>query len=186
MKILCTGNPNVMGIAHAVNRVWPTTSFISRTTGYDLATQEGLSKFKETIAEYDVFINNSQVVPGTQEALLNIANEVWAHGHVFNIGSVAEYPRWEWFDPPYSAEKKSLRNRSLDLCNENFKTTHRVVGGFQDMSPTTAHKMDPITIVNTIKWILESEFDVPLIGIERLADHKNYWKDKQDEAKNTQ
>jgi hypothetical protein len=51
MKILCTGNPNDMGIAHAVKRVWPNASFVSRTNGYDLSTQEGLDKFKETIAE---------------------------------------------------------------------------------------------------------------------------------------
>jgi hypothetical protein len=186
MKILCTGNPNDMGIAHAVKRVWPNASFVSRTNGYDLSTQEGLDKFKETIAEYDVFVNNSQVVPGTQETLLNITSKVWTTGHVFNIGSVAEYKRWEWFDPLYSAEKRSLRELSLELCNEHFKTTHIVVGGFQDMSPNTEHKMDPINIVNAINWILTSEFDVPLIGIERLADHKNYWKDKQDEATNTQ
>ena len=172
MNVICTGNPNIIGIAKATKQIFPNATFVSRATGYDLSTSEGIEKFKAIISDFDVFINSSQVAPGTQEKLLKITHECCTTGHVFNIGSIAEYKRWEWFDPPYTEEKRKLRETSLELCNQHFKTTHIVLGGFQDNSPNTQFKMDAIEIVNTIKWILECNFDVTIIGIERLADHK--------------
>lgn len=173
MKIACTGNPNDIGIARSIAKVFPNSSFMSRSSGYDLTTHEGLTKFRNDIIEYDVFVNSSQISSGTQELLLNIVREVWTKGHVFNIGSIAEYKRWEWFDPQYTTEKRSLRERSIDLHSEHFKTTHVVVGGFQDASPGTHFKMDPINIANTVKWILECDHDVPIIGIEQASDYKH-------------
>jgi hypothetical protein len=167
-KILCTGNPTHPGIARAVLSVFPEAEFVSRSYGYDLSTQLGLTKFKDKVQNFDVFINNAQVVPGTQETLLRIVNDVWTTGHVFNIGSIAEYKKWEWFDPPYTEEKRRLKETSLDMCTANFKTTHMIVGGFQDQTPGHEHKLDPINIVNIIKWILECEFNVPVIGVERI------------------
>ena len=181
MKVVCTGNPNNLGIASSIAKVFPDVKFMSRATGYDLTTEEGLSKFRTDIVEYDVFINSSQISPGTQEVLLNITREVWIKGHVFNIGSIAEYKRWEWFDPPYTDEKRKLRETSIDLYDENFKTTHIVVGGFKDSSTRTQFKMDPINIANTIKWVLECDHDVPIIGVERASDHKHI-KRNQDEV----
>jgi hypothetical protein len=32
--------------------------------------------------------------------------------------------------------------------------------------------MDPLEIANTIKWILDSNFHVPVIGIEKVVDTK--------------
>lgn len=177
-RILCTGNPNDRGIAQALKSVFPDTEFVSRSTGFDLSTNEGLSKFEDKIKSFNVFVNVSQVVPGTQEKLLRLTHKHWTTGHVFNIGSVAEYSRWADFDPPYSAEKLSLREAGLELSSELFKTTHMIVGGFQDSSDDSDRKMDPIHIVNAIKWVLESEIDIPIIGLERLSDHKNYWKGK--------
>ena len=58
-KIICTGNPNKVGIANAVFKAFPDTTFISLSTGYDLLSEEGQSKFRKIIKDYNVFINGS-------------------------------------------------------------------------------------------------------------------------------
>jgi len=169
-KILCTGNPTNAGIAQAVQEFFPDTTFVSRSHGYDLSTTVGLDKFASIVKNYNVFINNSQISPGTQERLLNIVHSNWTSGHVFNIGSIAEYKKWEWFDPAYTQEKRSLKENSLAMCTENFKTTHIIVGGFQDSSSADPARMNPLEIVKFIKYILESNINIPLIGIEKIID----------------
>ena len=169
-NIICTGNPIYPGIAQAVSILFDNVSFVSRSSGYDLSTDEGRYKFQQVIGNYNVFINNSQVVPGTQEALLNITKNVWKSGHVFNIGSIAEYPRWEWFDPVYTNEKRKLKELSIDLCSQEFKTTHMTVGGFKDMASSDQDRMDPVEIANVIKWILENNLHIPVIGVEKIID----------------
>ena len=80
------------------------------------------------------------------------AFDLWAAGKdLKKTKGIKQYKRWEWFDPPYTEEKRKLRETSLELCNQHFKTTHIVLGGFQDNSPNTQFKMDAIEIVNTIK-----------------------------------
>jgi hypothetical protein len=91
-------------------------------------------------------------------------------GHVFNIGSIAEYKRWEWYDADYTAEKRSLRETSLELCTEFFKTTHIVTGGFQDATSDHPDRMDPVEIVNAVKYVLSSKVNIPIIGIEKIND----------------
>jgi NADP-dependent 3-hydroxy acid dehydrogenase YdfG len=169
-KIICTGNPNTPGIPNAVNKQFPNTTFISLSTGYDLVTDEGQNKFKDIVAEFNVFINVAQLSNGAQEKLLRIAHESGMQGHVFNIGSIAEYKRWEWYDADYTAEKRSLRETSLELCTEFFKTTHIVTGGFQDATSDHPDRMDPMEIVNAIKYILESKVNIPIIGVEKIND----------------
>jgi hypothetical protein len=171
-KIICTGNPNCCGIAQSISAIFPNVYFVSRSTGYDLAVDAGRKKFQEVIKHYNVFINVSQVVPGTQEALLTITRNSWDSGHVFNIGSTAEYTKWEWFDPAYTDEKRKLKELSIDLCSENFKTTHMTVGGFKDTTNSSQDRMDPAEIANVIKWILESNLHIPVIGVEKIFDKK--------------
>lgn len=182
-KIICTGNPNDRGIAQAIKSLFPNADFLSRTTGYDLSLtdKESEERLLQKLGNYNVLINNAQICVGGQERLLKLTHSIWKTGHVFNIGSVAEYKRWENFDPPYTKEKRALRDLSLELGDQFFKTTHMIVGGFKDRSDNSDHKMDPIVIAKTIKWILENEVDIPIIGIERMSDHKNYWKGKRDE-----
>lgn len=169
-RILCTGNPTKPGIPYAISKHFSNVTFISLSTGYDLNTTEGQSKFKSIIKDYNVFINVAQLLDGAQEALLKIAHDTGMKGHVFNIGSIAEYTRWEWYDANYTKEKKSLRETSLELCTEFFKTTHIVVGGFQDATSDDPSRMDPKEIVNAIQYILNSNVNIPLIGVEKIND----------------
>ena len=170
LKILCTGNPNKVGITKAVVETFPDVDCIHLSNGYDLVTAEGQEKFKSIIKNYNVFINVSQLSNGAQEKLLKIAHKSGMKGHVFNIGSIAEYKRWEWYDANYTAEKRRLRETSLDLCSEMFKTTHVVVGGFRDSSKDNIERMDPVEIVKIIKYILESPINIPIVGVEKIVD----------------
>jgi|TARA_B110000908_G_C10017604_1_gene341473 hypothetical protein len=169
-KIICTGNPVKPGIPNAVNTHFSNVKFISLSNGYDLNTEEGRQKFKSIIKDYNVFVNVAQLTNGSQEKLLKIAYETGMKGHVFNIGSIAEYKRWEWYDTNYTVEKRSLREASLELCSEFFKTTHIIVGGFQDSTSADSSRMDPSEIVNIIKYILESSINIPIVGIEKIVD----------------
>lgn len=169
-KIICTGNPNKEGIPSAVYKIFPETTFISKSNGYDLTSEDGKEKFKNIIKNYNVFMNVAQLSNGAQEDLLHIAYDAGMQGHVFNIGSIAEYKRWEWYDKKYTEEKRKLREASLDLCSEYFKTTHIIVGGFQDNSNSDINRMDPSEIVKAIDYVLKSNVNIPLIGIEKIND----------------
>jgi hypothetical protein len=171
-RILCTGNPIKPGIPNAVNKHFSNVTFISLSNGYDLNTEKGQQQFKSIIKDFDVFVNVAQLTNGSQEKLLKIAYKTGMKGHIFNIGSIAEYKRWEWYDTNYTQEKRSLREASLDLCTEFFKTTHIIVGGFQDSTSADASRMDPAEIVNIIKYILESPINIPIVGIEKIVDAK--------------
>ena len=173
LRVLCTGNPLDRGIAMATKKVFPNAEFISRTNGFDLSfpNAKDEQKFREKLKDYNLFINNVFVRQGVQEYLLRIVREEWTEGHVFNIGSLDEHKKWAGNDLPYTLDKLKLRESSLELGNEVFKTTHIVVGGFQALTVGTTPTMDPIHIANTIKWIAEAEFEVPIFAIEQQTDY---------------
>jgi hypothetical protein len=176
MKILCTGNPT-SGIAQSIQKLYPETMFVSRSNGYNLTTDEGIEKFKKLLPDYNVFINHAQLTGTTQCNLLNITRDLWATGYVINIGSVIEFKRWEWLEPKAAEEKRKLRDLSLELNSEHFKTTHLIVGGLQSCNndPLRIHTD---RIAETIKWILENENHVPLLYVDHVSDEliKRYLK----------
>jgi hypothetical protein len=169
VRIICTGNPTA-GIARSIQKIYPDTTFISRSNGYDLTTAEGVDKFKDIISNFDVFINHAQLQGTTiQRDLLQYTKDLWIEGYVINIGSVIEFKRWEWLDPAAAKEKRQLRDLSLELSSEHFKTTHLIVGGLQSSN------RDPLRIhtdrvAETIKWILENENHIPLIYVDHVSD----------------
>lgn len=169
-RILCTGNPNDFTVARAVKQIFPTADFASRATGYDLRMWDLVDEdhFKKQIVNYNVLINSSFVSGGAQQKILEITRELWSEGHVFNIGSTAEYEGRNSFFPLYSVQKRSLRDMSLSMCSQKFKTTHMTVGGLNDGKQEHADWLDPIEIANTIKWILDSKVNIPIIGIEKI------------------
>ena len=168
MKILCTGNPS-FGIAQSLQKIYPNITFISRSNGYDLTTEEGVSKFKKLVLEYEVFINHSQLESDYQRKLLTYTNQVWSSGHVINIGSVIEFKQWEWIEPTAAEEKRQLRDLSLSLSSEHFKTTHLIVGGLQSCNDDPL-RIHTDRIAETIKWVLENENHVPLLYVDHVSD----------------
>jgi hypothetical protein len=172
-RILCTGNPKDRGIAQSISRLFSNADFISRANGFDLffSTEDSEKKFREKLKDYNVFINNAYIGQGCQERLLKIVREEWSEGSVFNIGTLDEYEKWAWREPEYTEEKRKLRELGIELGDEKFKTTHIIVGGFQALTPGSSQTMDPIHIAESIKWILEAPFEVPIIGIQQMTDY---------------
>ena len=170
-RILCTGNPNDPNtIAAGVQAVFPGVAFASRSTGYDLTFKTAGSReyFSEQIKQYNILINSSFIANGVQEQVLLTTHQAWRHGHVINIGSASENNPDNYSHPEYARAKLALRQRSLDLYTYRFRTTHIVLGGLQN----TEHPewLAPKQIAGVIKWIVEADFDVPIIGIEPEKD----------------
>lgn len=174
MNILCSGNPGHVTVASAVQKVFPHTHFASRATGYDLRFWDtgSESHFKEQIAKYNVFINSSFICNGCQLALLEATHDIWASnnitGHIVNIGSTAEWLGIDSKFSTYSIQKRSLRDRSLQLNGKSrIKTTHIIVGGINDGVPAHANWLDLEHVANAIKWTLTHPCNIPLLQIEK-------------------
>lgn len=167
-KILCTGNPETSVIAQAVKQIFPEADFATKTAGYDLRMWDPTDEefFKKQIINYNVLINASFISNGAQQKILEITKELWSTGHVFNIGSTAEYEGRNSYLPHYSIQKRALRDMSLSLCTHHFKTTHITIGKLNDNNNIT--KLDPIHIAKAIEWILSLEINIPIIGIEKF------------------
>jgi hypothetical protein len=163
-RILCTGNPDrEFTIASGIRKVFPQANFISLSGGWDLSGD--LTEFQNLIPQYNVFINASRIENGCQLRLLNAAAEKLKYGHLFNVGSCTEYGSRS---SDYSAAKLALHRRSIELYTYRLRTTHIVLGGLEDdLHPEW---MPAERVANTIKWILQADFDVPVIGIEPEKD----------------
>lgn len=168
MKILCTGNPSHNTVARSIKKYFPTADFASRHSGYDLRMWDTESEnfFKNKIVNYNILINSSFISLGAQLKILNLTAEIWKSGHVINIGSTSEYSGRNSEFGMYSIDKKSLRDRSLQLNDKNFKTTHIIAGGLNDGNHEHKDWLNIDHLATTIKWILEQPFSVPIIGIE--------------------
>ena len=178
MNILCTGNPKHITIASAVKQYFPMANFASRATGYDLRFWDPGSEthFREQIINYNVFVNSSFICGGGQLALLEATHEEWANagisGHIINIGSTSEYlgvndnQAKDNIYGKYSIQKRSLRDRSLQLNGlDNIKTTHIVAGALNDGLPGNENWLDLTHIADTIVWVIEHPCLIPLIEI---------------------
>jgi hypothetical protein len=174
IKLLCTGKFGHGGIAASLPKYFPNTTFISRETGYDLTLNEVYERFIETVKNYNVFINHSQISLGMQECLLKDVFRVWQknniRGHIISIGSIIEFDEWQWLDQITAKEKLNIRNTSLYLNSENIKTTHLIVSGFNRFGEEEDVKINPDQIVETIKFILETDIDIPLIYVDKIND----------------
>ena len=167
-KIICTGNPNDRGVAMAMKKLFPETTFISRRTGYDLSTIAGMEKFKEALVNHNVLINNAEVLPGIQQQVLEIARGVWNTGHIFNMGSICEFERWQHIDPQCNLEKLKLRQTGLEMISTDLKVTHVISGGCQSLDSHSDNKMDPIYVAKVIKFALEFEKHIPVISVSEF------------------
>ena len=165
-RILCTGNPDVpYTIASGVKELWPDATFVSKSLGYDLEFTEANTsdRFEQLLKQHNVFINASRLYNGAQLKLLEIANRVWKYGHVVNIGSAHEYR----VDDDYSRSKLELRKRSIALNTYRFRTTHIILGGIKNHLPERQEWMTSIEIAHCIKWVLDSPYDIPILGFEQ-------------------
>jgi hypothetical protein len=172
IKVLCTGNSNDIGIAQEIKNLFPDAVFASRSSGFDLATKEGIAKLKDILPQFNVLVNNAYVSFGVQKEILKLTREVWESGHVFNIGSLDEYELYSHVNPRSHKENNELKNLGLSFNSDKFKVTHITVGIFK-----SSHKvktldldvMDPKYVASTIRWILDIGVDIPVIGIQKMT-----------------
>lgn len=173
MKILCTGNPSHTTVASAVKQRFDCVDFASRATGYDLRFWDNGSEtyFRQSICNYNVFINSAYICPGAQLALLEATHAEWSarniSGHIINIGSTAE---WEGLDTEYgsySIQKRGLRDRSLQLNGKKYiKTSHIIPGGLNDGKPNHETWLSLDIVADAISWILHHPAQIPLLQIQ--------------------
>lgn len=179
LRIICTGNPDVPGIAKHIKEIYPQTKFISRSSGYDLTTNSGILEFKSLLPGFDIFINHSQIASGVQENLLLYARKIWSSGHIFTIGSVLEFEQWSWIEPEVTHEKNRLKTLSLRLSEEHFKTSYITIGGLKKHENDNM-RLDPIKVAEAIRWILDNGLHIPLIYVDNLSnDLTNEWLSKK-------
>lgn len=173
IKVLCTGNSNDIGIAREIKNLFPDSVFASRSSGFDLSTDVGLSKLKDILPQFNVLINNAYVSFGVQKEILKLTREVWDAGHVFNIGSLDEYDLYSHVNPRSHIENTELKNLGLSLNSDKFKVTHITVGIFKSSHKAKTLEldvMDPKHVASTVKWILDIGVDIPVIGIQKMTD----------------
>lgn len=161
VKILCTGNPNnPHTLAHGLRKLYPDATFVSQSLGWDLTATS--DRFTELLQNHNIFVNSSYIAPGIQLNLLNIVADSWKFGHIINVGSSHEYTE----DSEYARSKRELRDRSLALHTYRLRTSHIILGGLQDGTIEHTTWLNTDQVASAIKWIIEANFDVPVLGIE--------------------
>jgi NAD(P)-dependent dehydrogenase (short-subunit alcohol dehydrogenase family) len=132
-------------------------------------TPESEKHFREQIRQYNVLINSSFISNGAQQKILETVREEWTSGHVINIGSTAEYEGRNSVIPQlYCIQKRALRDLSLSMNSNKFKTTHITVGGLNDGKADHKNWLDVIEVAKIIKFVLDSNVSIPIIGIEKI------------------
>jgi hypothetical protein len=171
-KILCTGNPGHEGIAKAVSNLFDNVTFVSRSSGYDFNTQEGLSKLENILPEYNVLINNSHVNYGVKKTILELARNNWRQGRVINIGSYCEIKKYSVGSFKSAQDAIELRELGFELTTDEFQVTHIIVGPFRsEVKPMSFPNMDAIHIANTIKYVLLADYQIPITSVMQINDY---------------
>jgi hypothetical protein len=168
-RIICSGNPDghpddhdwQHTVAHGVREFFPDTKFVHRSNGYDLRLWDDQRResFVNLIKNSTVFINASKICQLGQLNLLNLTYDTVIKNNikdytVINIGSTAE------FDPAkfemYSIEKNALKERSRQLADKGFRSSHITIGNLNNV----------FGVAKTIKLVLESDPFISLVKIE--------------------
>lgn len=170
MRILCTGNPSKPTIARSVSKIFDNVDYACSTTGWDLRMWDAESEthFRNEIKNYDVLINASFICNGGQMKILNTTYEECDSMHVFNIGSTLEHLGVNNKYDILPIEKRSLRDRSLQLNNyrTNFKTTHITPAGLNDGQPGHENWLNMDYIAESIDWIIRRPYSITHITIQ--------------------
>lgn len=163
-KVICTGDPsNPKHIASGIKKVWPDATFIYKSNGYDLDTEQ--EKIKEQLSKHNTFINASYINSEAQVKLLEMCAEAMPIGDVYNIGSSHEYDNLG--PEEYKNAKLKLRDKSLSLNSFRFQTCHIIVGGIDRGREDTKGWIEPIEIAELIKWTTTLRYKIPVIGIDQ-------------------
>jgi len=181
--MIITGNTS-FGLSKELYTLYPTATFISRKTGFDLTKKEDQERFSNLAVEHDVIINASALWKFNQTILLDAIYkklvEYKKYSHVICVGSTTDRVKNSkvWM---YNAEKKSLR----DYCNtlglsgvwgETPKITYISFGTLSNnQSKHPDRKCMPMyQAANYIKWIIDQpkQFCINEISIDPMQSDK--------------
>jgi len=181
-KILIAGNSSY-GLAYELAQLYPDAFFASRTTGYDLSTNNGQLKLAELVLDYDIFINCSALNKFSQTVLLDKVykkcTENYTSPYIICIGSTTDRVKkgGAWL---YNAEKKALR----DYCNTlgingvwqgGPKITLISLGTLSNMKFKHPDRicLDITRAASYIKWLIEQPEDICIneISIDPLQNN---------------
>jgi len=163
-KVLITGNSE-KGLAAALANIWPSATFVSRSTGYDLTVDTDQEKLVSLSAAHDIFINNSALWKFHQTLILEkIYKKAKQDKHdlrIICIGSTTDRATGarDWM---YQQEKKALRNycTGLSMMSVWSGGPHVTLISLGTLD-NNQHKhtdrkcMSVDTAANFIKWLTE-------------------------------
>lgn len=162
-KVVCTGNPDrPYTIANGIKKIWPNTTFLSLSNGWDLLTSTD-NRLKEVFSKHNTFINASYVGPKIQSRLLELCNQSVKFCDVINVGSTHEYDGNG--SEEYQNSKLDLREKSLRLNTFRFQTHHMILGLLQN-DANLVYSLDIDDVCQYISWILSQEAKISLIAID--------------------
>ena len=170
-KIITTGNPNY-GLASSIKN----TDYASRSNGYDLSTDEGMTKFCNTAIHYDVIILNcytEKMNNYSQVRLLHMLYEKFCENkipvHFICIGSISDHINNEqpWLKYiSYGAEKLALQrlcetlNHNRENISSHIKCTYLSLGHMHTPLVDRYHpqevKLNTEYVAQVIDWIISA------------------------------
>lgn len=168
MKILVAGNKDY-GLAKSISSLYPTASFLSRTSGYNLNDYDTRVTVSEMSLNYDVFLSVSCLSQFRQTLLLEEIVKKWCekdhNGYLIAIGSSADTPVkgtiWS-----YPSEKKALRAYMRQLGQivasdypKRWRSTYLSPGNMhtpkQDEKMPGVLKLDTDYVAKVISWLID-------------------------------
>ena len=167
--ILISGNKN-FGLAKELHVLYPTATFLSRESGYDLTKNDHQDAFAQFVTQFNTVIINSALWKFNQTVLLDKVYkkciEEKHRPHIITIGSTTDRVKngKPWL---YNAEKKALRDYSNTLSlggvwGEGPKITYISFGTMsnnQDKHPDRKC-IDISQAASYIKWIIDQPDDI--------------------------
>jgi hypothetical protein len=189
-RILTTGNPSY-GLATSIQKIIGGT-FASRSSGYDLGTEEGMDAFCNTALDYDVIILNcytEKMNNYSQARLLHklytLFHEKNLKKHIICIGSISDHINKEqpWLKYlSYGPEKVALK-QLCEVINHNrenvtpfIKCTYVSLGHMHtplvDRYHPTEIKLSTEYVAKVLQWIIDSPECIEAITLTKDKFHE--------------
>jgi len=184
MKIAITGHTKRIGkaILDSFKQGNVETIGFSKSNGYDITKPSIRKKIVKATKDFDVFINNAHK-GFAQVEMLNAIFDSWQHEEnklIINIGvDTVPYTAWQVVHRQYPVEKVALHSQIELLHNteRNCKITNLALGWVDTEFNKNIKepKLSYENITNTIKWIIDMDFEVKQIV---MSAYKNsVWQD---------
>lgn len=176
MKVITTGNPNY-GLASSINSIIG-GDFASRSSGYNLETDDGMEQFCSVAKQYDIIIINCYTEKMNNYSQARLLHKMYLECminstkdyHIVCIGSISDHINTEqpWIKyVSYGSEKVALKslcqtlNHNRNNVSPNVKCTYISLGHMHTPYVDNLHpdedKLDTDEVSKLIKWIIESK-----------------------------